>query len=319
MPDASIKDMAMRTVTIAEKIILDNGGKRKGNNYQVNTRALYASPLEFTKMPLPAVEVNKMVDYTFTVPGAGGPVSWKLEKGELPSGLNFSNGRLSGTASASGVFPLTISVSRNKQTISGTVQLVVRPQNLASQAIRILSNVSEVNAAVRDSMWLGFGKSAYANSVEVIRDGRTNGDKSVFYSIAGKSKMPKIDFYGYEWEHVQNIGMIGFNIGSIEENGGWFTSLNVQYLDTAGRWQNARDIRITPEMSDRSDVYIQPHFIEYLIRIEPVSTKAVRIIGDAAIVDHWNKYSNAVSAFTSITELSVFPPFDGVERIAATY
>jgi len=43
-----------------------------------------------------------------------------------------------------------------------------------------------------------------------------------------------------------------------------------------------------------------------VISFDKVTTKAIRIIGDAMIQDHWNKYTKQVSGFTSITELSVY-------------
>ena len=37
-----------------------------------------------------------------------------------------------------------------------------------------------------------------------------------------------------------------------------------------------------------------------------VTTTAIRIIGDDAVLIHWHKYTKAVSAFISITELKVY-------------
>ena len=53
-------------------------------------------------------------------------------------------------------------------------------------------------------------------------------------------------------------------------------------------------------------VFYQPHFVEYVIDFPTIETKAIRIIGDAKIQDHWHKYTKQVSGFTSITELSVY-------------
>jgi hypothetical protein len=54
-------------------------------------------------------------------------------------------------------------------------------------------------------------------------------------------------------------------------------------------------------------VFYQPHFVEYVISFPTIETKAIRVIGDAKIQDHWNKYTKNVSGFTSVTELSVYP------------
>ena len=69
----------------------------------------------------------------------------------------------------------------------------------------------------------------YAKEVDVIRDGVVDGAGSVFYSLAAKTKIPKVDYYGYEWSEPQTIDMMAFHAGGMEEFGGWFTSLNVQY------------------------------------------------------------------------------------------
>ena len=124
-------------------------------------------------------------------------------------------------------------------------------------------------------MWLSLGKKVYGNSIELINDGRVNGDSSVFYSINSSVNQPKIDFYGYEWKTEQEIGLIAFNIGAIEENGGWFTSLNVQFLDSVNRWQNAEQIIISPALSSQKNEHLQPQFIEYLLAFSSVKTKAI--------------------------------------------
>jgi hypothetical protein len=53
-------------------------------------------------------------------------------------------------------------------------------------------------------------------------------------------------------------------------------------------------------------VFFQPHFVEFVFEFEPVKTKAIRVIGDTKVQQHWHKYTKNVSAFTSITELSVY-------------
>jgi hypothetical protein len=128
---------------------------------------------------------------------------------------------------------------------------------------------------------------------------------SVFYSIATKSKTPKVDYYGYEWDDSQTMDMIVFNTGGMEEFGGWFTSLNVQYKNAEGKWISVEKQIIQPKLPETDIIFFQPHFAEYILTFQPVTTNSIRIIGDAAIQDHWNKYTKNVSAFTSIAELSV--------------
>ena len=66
-------------------------------------------------------------------------------------------------------------------------------------------------------------------------------------------------------------------------------------MDNNGRWQNAENVSVTPDLSQPPDIYIQPHFIEYLILFQPVATREIRIVGDAALVDHWHSFTNRVS------------------------
>jgi len=184
---------------------------------------------------------------------------------------------------------------------------VVRNRNIAATADTVYANVRALNEAVLDSCWYTFGKSMYAKEVEVIRDGKTNGQGTVFFSLAAKANIPKVDYFGYGWNTAQNIDMIAFHTGCMEEFGGWFTSLNVQVQNEEGKWVPVKNLRFSPAFPATDIVYYQPHFVEYLLSFEPVSTNAVRIIGDTKVENHWNKYTKNVSSFISITELSVYP------------
>jgi hypothetical protein len=105
------------------------------------------------------------------------------------------------------------------------------------------------------------------------------------------------------------LNLISFQTGCLEEFGGWFTSLNVQYQNDEGKWVPVEELQITPPLQKNEDVFHQAPNVEYLLTFSPVRTKAVRILGDAAIQNHWHKYTNAVSSFTSITELSVYETY----------
>ena len=99
--------------------------------------------------------------------------------------------------------------------------------------------------------------------------------------------------------------MMVFNTGGMEEFGGWFTSLNVQYKNDQGKWVSVENQLITPKLPENHLVFFQPHFAEYILTFKPVTTNSIRIIGDAAVQYHWNDYTEQVSGFTSISELSV--------------
>lgn len=309
LPDASIKDIIDRTLKQCISLVLAKGGKLSGTGDNqvliINTGARFDPPIEFSIGPRPRMEVNKEVDYWFSSSN-NKDYKWDMTGGKLPQGLNFENGHLSGTPVNPGVYPVTLALSDGNKSITKDFSLLVRNTNIAPEADSVLANVRELNEAVLDSCWYTFGRSLYAKSVAVINDGRIGGPGSVFYSLAAKANIPKVDYYGYEWDEPRDINMLAFFTGGMEEFGGWFTSLNVQYMDEKGKWQPVEKICINPPLPENDIVFYQPHFVEYVISFEPVKTKALRIIGDAMVQSHWNKYTKNVSAFTSITELSVY-------------
>jgi hypothetical protein len=308
MPDGKIKDMAKRTAAIAGEIILKNGGSLKDHTYTIPAHCKFNPPLEFTRAPLPPMYAGENIHYVLPVSGKTDRIRWEIE-GRLPEGLQFGDGVFTGLTAEAGRFPLKITLTSPEKSCTQAVNLIIRPANLAFSAVEVLTNAPEMNKQVRDSMWYSYGKSLYAEKADIIRDGKTGGPQSVYYTILHNLPYPKIDYFGYRWKEEQHIGHIGFHIGSIEENGGWYSSLAVQYMNEDGYWVNAEHLSIMPPLSHPEDIYRQPHFIEYLISFKPLKTKAVRIIGDATLHEHWHRNSKHVSPFVSITELSVYSPF----------
>lgn len=309
LPDAKITDIIEKTLQTTIELVVSKGGKLSGKpgneTLTINMEAVFNPPMEFCIGPLPKLETGKPVDYTFFTE-ANKTYNWSLVAGTLPEGLVFNKGKIAGIPVKKGYSKITLQLDNGKDTITKEFNLLVRGKNIAPEADTIFANVRKINEKVLDSCWITFGKSMYAKSVDVINDGKTTGAGSVFYSLAAKSKIPKVDYYGYGWKTPQKIGMLALNTGCMEEFGGWFTSLNVQYLNEAGRWTPVEKTSIAPPLPSTDDVFHQPHFVEYVISFDSVATKGIRIIGDAAIQDHWNKFTKQVSGFTSITELSVY-------------
>lgn len=309
LPDASIENQIDRMLSMTLNLVKGKGGKVTGEAGQekviINTRATFDVPIEFYIGPAAVLEVNKEVDFTF-YSDANKNYNWKLVQGDLPKGTSFEKGRLTGVPEIPGKYKITIQLDNGKQYLKKDFELLVRSENLANSAKTVLANINTLNKEVLDSCWTTFGNSMYSDTPEIIRDGKLNGAGSVFYSLASKSKIPKVDYYGYAWEEDQEIDMMVFNTGGMEEFGGWFTSLNVQYKNADGKWVNAEQTSIQPGLPNTDIVFFQPHFAEYVITFKSVKTKAVRIIGDAMIQDHWNKYTKNVSGFTSIAELGVY-------------
>jgi hypothetical protein len=309
LPDAAISDIIGQTLQTAIDLVIKKGGKISGNPGEevltINPGAAFNPPVEFCLGPLPVMETGKPVDYAFYTE-ANKVYNWSLVSGTLPDGLTFTKGRLTGIPTTTGYSKITLQLDNGREKITRDFNLLVRNTNIAPTADTILANVRQLNEKVLDSCWYTFGKSMYAKTVDVINDGITAGPGSVFYSLAAKAKIPKVDYYGFGWITPQKISMLAFHTGCLEEFGGWFTSLNVQYLNEAGQWTPVEKTTITPPLPATDIVFFQPHFVEYIISFEPVETKAIRIIGDAKIQDHWNKYTKQVSGFTSITELCVY-------------
>jgi hypothetical protein len=315
MPDASIIDMANRMVVQAEKIILKYGGEKVTENgveyYLINPDAEFVAPMEFPGAPMPNIEVGKNTDYTFYISGGKAPFKWSVASGQLPDGITLKDGKLTGVAKTSGIYPVTVQFESQGKAASQKFNLVVRGENLATDTKKILASVRKTNVEVRDAMWLTVGYSLYANSVDVINDGVRLGNGSTFYSITDGID-DKVDYYGYEWNESKNVGLIGYHMGSMEESGGWFTSLNVEYRDANGKWKSVEGLIVLPDLLPNEEPFNKAHFVEYILAFKPVETTAIRIIGDAGAAKHWR---NKAHHFTSITELSVHGPLPDYQSL----
>lgn len=315
LPDAGLNDMALRMAKVGEDIILKNGGMKITENgkefYLINPEAKYSAPLEIPNAPLPYMEVGQSIDYSIIASRSTEKFNWDLVSGKLPEGIRLESGSLIGTPKTPGIFPIELSVSINDEELIRAFKLIVRDKNLAFDAEKVLANVQETNGSKRDSMWLSVAQSLYNNDVAVIRDGKKVGNGSTFYSI-GYNPDKIIDYYGYQWRQPQLIGMMNLHMGSMEENGGWFTSLRVEYLNELGNWQSVDELISIPELLPGKGRFNKAHFVEYDLIFKPVNTIAIRIIGDAGGVDHW--YSS-LTYFTSITELSVHGPLTGIDKL----
>ncbi len=315
MPDAGLKDLAERMAVQGEKIILQHGGRRSRENgrdvYVINTAAEFVAPLEFPSGPGPFIETGSPINFDFPVFGGKPPYRWQLETGSLPEGLRLENGKLSGVARSTGVYPVRLRLSdQTGKSLPRSVKLVVRGKNLAPSAAGVLAGLEQVNTARLDGLRVSVPRSLFTPSVEVIRDGKLYGDGSTFYSI-GEGGERRDDYYGYEWREPQTIGLIGYHGGSVEESGGWFTSLRVEFRNAQGEWAPAEGLLISPPLAPGEQPFNKPHFIEYLLAFRPVETTAIRIIGRPG----GGRQRQTELYFTSITELTVHGPLPRYEHL----
>lgn len=309
MPDASIEDIIERTVVLAEKIIVKNGGEsfeRDGQTwYRINPKAAFHAPLEFCVGPNPRIVVGEETDYDFACV-TNRCYQWSLVGGTLPEGLSFKDGRLYGKALKTGDYKITLRLSDGVKSIDKEFDLVVRGRNIAPENAEILSLVKETNFEVLDSCWTTVAHSFYAPNVDVICDGVYDGPGASFYSLADKYIGPKEDYFGYRWAEPVTVDMLSFHFGCLEEFGGWYSTMRVEALDADGNWVEV-PATISPARPESDAVFIQPHSSEFLFRFaQPVTTTAIRVIGDDAVLVHWNKYTKNVSSFISVSEIEVY-------------
>lgn len=304
MPDASIDDIINRTYRQAIKLSIAMGGKLKGNKLKINANAKFVIPLEFCTGPKPVLEQGQESKYSFTC-CSNQAYHWKLVSGKLPNGIIFNRGQLSGIPEVPGHYPVKLSLSDGNHTLEKNFDILVKSPNIAPMADTIYTTVRKVNMNVLDSCWTTFGYPIYALDIKAINDGRTRGEHSVFYSLAAKSNNPKMDYFGYGWNKPHNIGMLTFNGGCLEEFGGWFSDLFVQYQDQDGHWRNVKGLSSSPKLPDTDIVFFQPHYASYILEFEPVMTRGIRIVFDDKVQTHWEKYTKNVSSFISVTEIEV--------------
>ena len=314
MDDVGLIDLNKRLAKLGEEIVLKHGGKvvsENGEDYlMININAEFTAPLEFPSAPMPQIEINEPVDYSFVAVGGSEKYSWEIINGKLPEGLVFNAGSLSGQATKAGVYPITLKISDGSESLQGDYNLLVRGKNLAKNASEVVANVKETNTEIRDSFWLTVPYSLYADNLEsIIRDGKILGDGSTFYSIISDTKQ-KTDYYGYKWDKPVDVGVIILHTGSVEEMGGWFISLDVEYLADNGKWVKANEVKISPPLPPDEHKFIRPNFVEYILTIDVVNTKGVRIMGEAGGLKHWAKED--IYHFTSISELSVYDGINGL-------
>ena len=308
MPDASIEDMIDRTLDLAVKVVESQGGKtveKNGRKYLViNTDAEYRYPMEFCVGPAPRIIAGEPVDYDFrSVTNRG--YEWSIAAGTLPDGLEFRNGRITGIATVPGHYPLTLSLSDGKDSIGKDFDIIVRGRNLAKEGGKIIASADKCNFQVLDSCWLTNSRSYYAADVDVINDGKVNGEGSVFCSLTEKSDRPKDDWFGYVWDEPQTIGMMSFHYGCIEEFGGWYSDMWVEALDDDGQWRKI-NAEVIPSLPESDEVFFQPHFVEYLFEFAPVTTRGIRIKGHDKVEHHWHKYTKNVSSFICVSEVQAY-------------
>ena len=162
----------------------------------------------------------------------------------------------------------------------------VLSRNLAPDAAEILHNPSFT-----------------ADDIEWIRDGDRR--QRTYYNRAPDGQ-PRRNWYGYRWDEAQTVGTLVYNPGIPEEWGGWFTSLQVEYRDADGAWRRVRGLQIVPPLDFENSQWLKGSWIDYSLSFEPVTTHAIRIIGDAGGIEQDERNGGERRFYTAISELAVY-------------
>jgi len=305
LPNAGLKDIAQRLAGQGEKVILGHGGRKRAGFYEVNADAAFEAPFEFPAGPLPELEVGKPATYDFLAVGAKSRPAWRLASGRLPEGLEFRDGHLSGMPHSSpAVYPVEIEVRSGSSSLRQKVPLIVRGENLAPKAARILAPLDRADLSLRKRLIIDTPPTFFSDSVEVIRDGKRTGPGATFLSI-GAGSVPREDYYGYEWAQPQKLGLMAYTTGFIEDVTGWFNDLRVEYHTETGEWRPVSNLTSYPPFPAGKAPFDKAPFAEYLLFFDAVDARAIRIIGSVGAARSAIKDP---PLFTSIAELGAYGP-----------
>jgi hypothetical protein len=306
LPNASLKDIAARMAALGEKVIQKAGGRRVNGYYEIRRDAEFVPPFEIAAGPMPVIEASSAVDYSLQSTCLS-KAEWRIS-GKLPEGLRFEGGRISGTAAGRpGMYAVRVEASCGARTAVQEMKLVVRGQNLAQSADRILAPIERADVSLITKIRLDTPQTFFSASVEVIRDGKRSGDGATFASLGAGSE-PRSDEYGYEWSAPATVGTLALTTGFIEETTGWFESLAVQYKDQSGVWRDVERLGCSPRFPDGAVQSLKAHFAEYLMFFHPVQTRAIRIVGPVGGAKN-------APRFSSVAELGVYGPIEGTELL----
>jgi len=115
-------------------------------------------------------------------------------------------------------------------------------------------------------------------------------------SSDGQSKT--LDYWAYLWGDLLLFDHIVYHTGQFSSNGGWFTSLTVQYTQDGTTWKDATGVTITPAYDFANSPTGRTPFTRYDISFMTVRGIGIRVFGTPG--------GSAAEQYTSISELEVF-------------
>ncbi len=290
LPDVSIRDMARRTAELGERVILANGGRKATvdgvDYYEIDPSATFKAPVEIPSAPTLLAEQDREFSFQYYFGTDVQTASYDVVNGSLPAGLTLDGNTIVGRPTETGRFDVRLQVGSGSEVRQQDFTIRVYGENLALSASKILNNESSTN-----------------DEIEVIRDRERRG--ATYYNRAPDAQ-PRVNWYGYSWDEEQTISTIVYNPGLPEEWGGWFTSMEVEYQDSAGQWNKANLLSLQPDLDFENTQWLKGAYIDHSLTIEPVTTNAIRIIGDAGGIEQDERNGGERRFYTAISELAVY-------------
>jgi hypothetical protein len=129
--------------------------------------------------------------------------------------------------------------------------------------------------------------------LNVIRNGVY--DEKGYDSFDGANPAEK-DWYGYLWSDPIYPDQVLYTMGHNYLDGGWWTSLTVEYTTDGASWLEAPGVTITPPYNFDDDPAARPDYSQYTLTFDRVRALGLRIVGTPG----------GFAQFTSIVELEVY-------------
>ena len=290
LPDASLRDIAARIARQGEKVILANGGRIVSEGgveyYEIDHSASFDAPFEMVTAPTLLAETGRDLKFQIYFGADAQGATYSLQEGSLPPGVKLERNLLAGRPHEVGRYDFEVETRSGGQARQQAYTIRVHGRNLASDAAEILHN-----------------ESSSSDDIKLIRDGDCR--SGTYYDRAPDAR-PRLSWYGYRWDEPQRISTIVYNPGLPEEWGGWFTSLDVEYLNGEGAWQPVTRLAIEPPMNFDNSQWLKGAYIDHSLSFEPVATTGIRIIGHAGGIDQDKRNGGGRRFYTAISELSVY-------------
>jgi len=285
LPHGKITDMAKRTAKLGQQLVLAHGGRIEGSGNDavlvIDTRAPFTPPLEIRLFPVELDRGKETVVRPEVIGGKPSALPSIMLFGNPPPGMSVQHrkGRIiiAGIPNLKGTYSMNATITDGKTTRATTLPLIVREQNLAKTASKVLAAVTKPT-----------GKGS--RNLDVLRDMMTVEHYDSFDGNTARNE----DHYGYEWQQPIQASCVVYQTGPRFPNGGWFETLSIQYRDAKGNWLPVKNLKSDPPWTADRDRLAKRRF-EFIF--DSVTTTAIRIVGTPG----------GQAQFTSIAELSVHP------------